>query len=275
MKNLLFSLFLASCAFGQTETQSPKITGTLDASAAIATTPNKSGLSASIPATCAVGQTYFKTDAVAGSNTFACTATNVWTAQGGGGSGLPSDAGKPKQGLTSDGAGLAAWKPVYQYFTLPIATCLASTLQWVASVQSVTELATFTSCPNSINNDALVGTTSGSTFSFQLRYSLPDTFVSGSTATVWFPKVRSDTGSGNNTYTLASLCDPQSVTYNTATSVIHPNGAVGSYSNVTFTGVDMTGCAAMSTVTFLFRSANTGVTVLFTDGGGKVQVNTY
>ena len=48
---------------------------------------------ASLPATCAVGQTFFLTTASAGSNLYGCTATNTWTAQAGGGGGgtLPSN----------------------------------------------------------------------------------------------------------------------------------------------------------------------------------------
>jgi hypothetical protein len=58
-----------------------------DYSGAPATSPNKKGLASAIPATCVVGQTYFETDATAGSNTFGCTAANTWTLQGGGGGG--------------------------------------------------------------------------------------------------------------------------------------------------------------------------------------------
>ncbi len=39
--------------------------------------------STTLPATCTVGQIYFKTDATAGQNVYGCTATNTWTAQGG------------------------------------------------------------------------------------------------------------------------------------------------------------------------------------------------
>ncbi|MBV9300566.1 MAG: hypothetical protein JOY62_01030 [Acidobacteriaceae bacterium] len=37
-----------------------------------------------LPSSCQVGQFYFNTSATAGSNTYACTAANVWTVQGGG-----------------------------------------------------------------------------------------------------------------------------------------------------------------------------------------------
>lgn len=39
----------------------------------------------SLPATCTVGDSYFKTDATAGQNLYGCTGTNTWTALGGGG----------------------------------------------------------------------------------------------------------------------------------------------------------------------------------------------
>lgn len=63
--------------------------GAFDYGSGTSTRPNLTGVSASIPATCSVGQTYFKTDAVAGANLFGCTSTNTWTllGTGGGGSG--------------------------------------------------------------------------------------------------------------------------------------------------------------------------------------------
>ena len=78
MKTLFLSLALTACAFGQTKLQN--ITAdVVDFSASTSTKPHKSGLSSAIPATCSVGSTYFKTDAAAGFNLFACTATNTWT----------------------------------------------------------------------------------------------------------------------------------------------------------------------------------------------------
>jgi hypothetical protein len=40
-----------------------------------------------LPATCAVGDVFFKTDAAAGSNIYGCTGVNTWTVQAGGGGG--------------------------------------------------------------------------------------------------------------------------------------------------------------------------------------------
>lgn len=54
---------------------------TWDVSAALATIPNARGLTAALPVTCTVGQTYFATDATAGQNLYYCTATNVFTQQ--------------------------------------------------------------------------------------------------------------------------------------------------------------------------------------------------
>jgi hypothetical protein len=61
--------------------------GTADVnfSAAATSKPFKQGLATNIPATCAVGETYFETDAPAGSNLFACTSTNTWNLTAGAG----------------------------------------------------------------------------------------------------------------------------------------------------------------------------------------------
>lgn len=45
----------------------------------------KNGLAASKPATCAVGEVYFATDATAGQNWYFCTASNTWSPQAAGG----------------------------------------------------------------------------------------------------------------------------------------------------------------------------------------------
>jgi hypothetical protein len=51
----------------------------VDFSAATSTKAFQSGVS--LPGTCAVGQTFFKTNASAGGNFYGCTSTNTWTAQ--------------------------------------------------------------------------------------------------------------------------------------------------------------------------------------------------
>lgn len=58
-----------------------------DISGNTSTAPNKKGLGSAIPATCNVGETYFKTDATAGVNLYGCTSANTWTLLGDGGGG--------------------------------------------------------------------------------------------------------------------------------------------------------------------------------------------
>jgi hypothetical protein len=110
---LIFSLILAAATLlSQTTINGGRtITGPFDASGAATTKPHKSGTTA--PGTCSVGETFFDTDATAGSNLYGCTATNVWTLQGGGGSyTLPTATGsvlggiKIGSGLSIDGGGV-------------------------------------------------------------------------------------------------------------------------------------------------------------------------
>lgn len=57
----------------------------VDFTAAARTKPIKTGTV--LPASCTVGEMFFKTDAAPGSNVYGCSATNIWTLQSGGGSG--------------------------------------------------------------------------------------------------------------------------------------------------------------------------------------------
>lgn len=83
------------------------IVGPWNASGASATSPAKTG--STPPATCSLGEQFFKTDAPAGQNLYFCTAVNTWTQMsGGGGAGLPPQAGKNGQVLTTDGTD-ASW----------------------------------------------------------------------------------------------------------------------------------------------------------------------
>jgi hypothetical protein len=59
------------------------IASTFDVSGKTSTKPIKSGTT--LPATCAVGEYFFKSAATAGQNTYACAATDTWALQGGGG----------------------------------------------------------------------------------------------------------------------------------------------------------------------------------------------
>ncbi len=83
MKRALLLALALNCSFAQTLPMPANavISGSLDASGAITTKPAQSGTS--LPATCGVGELYYKTDATAGSNVYGCTATNTWTVQTG------------------------------------------------------------------------------------------------------------------------------------------------------------------------------------------------
>jgi hypothetical protein len=87
MRRLLSAYLLAAAlAWSQTTINGSRmVLGAWDASGAATTKPAKAGTT--LPATCAVGEIFYKTDATPGSNLYGCTATNVWTGQGGGGGG--------------------------------------------------------------------------------------------------------------------------------------------------------------------------------------------
>jgi hypothetical protein len=78
----------------------------VDFSSATSTKPSKTGTA--FPATCSTGEIFFKTDAAAGSNLYACTATNIWTVQTGSG-GLPSVGGNANK-ILSNGGSSADWR---------------------------------------------------------------------------------------------------------------------------------------------------------------------
>ena len=59
-----------------------------------------------LPATCQVGQLFFNSSAAAGSNLFGCTATNVWSAQGGG-----SGTGNSGNSGSASGTGVDSFNP--------------------------------------------------------------------------------------------------------------------------------------------------------------------
>ena len=84
-----FLFAVASIAFSQTTLIDLRTQGkAIDFTNATATRPAKSGTA--LPATCQVAELFFNTNAPAGSNLFACTATNTWTQQAGGGGGAVS-----------------------------------------------------------------------------------------------------------------------------------------------------------------------------------------
>lgn len=85
---ILLTLGLAALLWGETVINgSRSILGAWNAGGATSTIPAKVGTS--LPATCTVGEQFFKSDAAAGQNLHLCTATNTWTqvssGDGGGG----------------------------------------------------------------------------------------------------------------------------------------------------------------------------------------------
>ena len=73
---------MAGWASGQSSTSmgSRTVAGSWDASNALATKPMKAGVS--LPATCATGEAFFKTDAAGGQNLYLCKPDNAWTQVG-------------------------------------------------------------------------------------------------------------------------------------------------------------------------------------------------
>ena len=93
---------MAGAAHGQTQIDLRTQGKNIDFSTAARTRPSKTGTS--LPANCLVGETFLKTDAVAGKNSYVCTAANVWTVQG---IEVPDPTGKADHALTTDGLGLS------------------------------------------------------------------------------------------------------------------------------------------------------------------------
>lgn len=108
---LTLSLLLTTVILqGQQQNTGPRtLKGTQDFSAATLNLPNGTAT----PASCNVGDTFFKTNATAGQNSYSCTSTNTWTVQAGsGGSGIT--------GLTTNGVVAAASSTTV---ATPCATC--------------------------------------------------------------------------------------------------------------------------------------------------------
>jgi hypothetical protein len=79
---------------GQTQVDLRSQARNIDFTNAATSKPFKSGTA--LPSVCGVGEQFFKLDAAAGTNLYSCTATNVWTQEGGmpayRGAGAPSGA---------------------------------------------------------------------------------------------------------------------------------------------------------------------------------------
>jgi len=105
-KILVVILAAISTAAAQTKIDLRTQGKSVDFSAAVSTKPSKSGTA--IPATCSIGETFFKTDAAAGANLYGCTATNIWSVQSGASS-LPAVGGNTNRVLSNNGA-TADWR---------------------------------------------------------------------------------------------------------------------------------------------------------------------
>jgi hypothetical protein len=79
----LLAAAIMSSAAAQTRIDLRTQSRDVDFSGASSTKPSKAGTN--LPATCSLGETFFKTDAQPGQNLYACTATNLWSVQGGSG----------------------------------------------------------------------------------------------------------------------------------------------------------------------------------------------
>jgi hypothetical protein len=80
MRRMIFLAAFAACAAaGQTQIDLRTQAKRVDFSAATATRPMKAGTA--LPATCAVGEMFFKTDAPGGANVYGCGEENQWSVQ--------------------------------------------------------------------------------------------------------------------------------------------------------------------------------------------------
>jgi hypothetical protein len=87
----LLALGLASSARSQTLVDLRTQSKSVDFSALPSTRPVQVGTT--LPGTCQVGRLFFKSDAVAGSNLYGCTAANTWSVQANGSSGSGGGSG--------------------------------------------------------------------------------------------------------------------------------------------------------------------------------------
>ena len=81
MFKLLPIALIGAAAAAQTQIDLRTQARNVDFSAAASTKPLKTGTA--LPATCAVGDMFFKTDAPAGANLYGCPAANSWAVEGG------------------------------------------------------------------------------------------------------------------------------------------------------------------------------------------------
>jgi hypothetical protein len=120
----VLTCFLASgIAYGQTMVDLRTQSKSVDFSSANATKPFKSGTV--FPSICSVGEIFYKTDAPAGANLYACTAANAWTLEG---QSLPAVSGNAGRALSTDGVNLA-WSALGGDLAGPIAGATVTQIQ--------------------------------------------------------------------------------------------------------------------------------------------------
>lgn len=104
-------LLAGGTALAQTKVDLRTQSKNVDFSQATATRPVKTGTS--LPSSCQVGELFFKTDAPAGQNLYACTSNNSWSVLAGGSSSavLPSTSGQANRILSNNGT-TADWRLV-------------------------------------------------------------------------------------------------------------------------------------------------------------------
>lgn len=120
MKTLLL-IALSGMCWAQTKVSLKSQGKEIDFGNAVSTRPVKVGLTP--PASCAVGDLFFKSDAIAGVNLMACTAVNSWTQLGEPGGVLPGPKVSVAGGVVSVTGGAARiGSAVYLYGTVATAT---------------------------------------------------------------------------------------------------------------------------------------------------------
>lgn len=97
----------------------------VDFSASGSTKPFRMG--AALPATCAIGEAFFNAAAPAGQNVYACTATNVWSLEGGNG-GIPSVTGNADAVLSNNGTA-ADWRVIGGDISGPLQAVIVGGIQ--------------------------------------------------------------------------------------------------------------------------------------------------
>lgn len=143
---LLLALLLAPSCFGQTLVDLRTQSKSIDFSALPSTRPVQVGTA--LPATCQVGQLFFKSDATAGANLYGCSATNVWSVQSAGNAGGGSGGGASMAAQLGD---LQVTRTSNNVLTIG-ANCSAATpcnVRFGATVFTITEGATATVSGNS------------------------------------------------------------------------------------------------------------------------------